>query len=123
MPDELIDFIRSHHGTSRVGYFYKQYVASFPENINALDKFTYNGLKPYSKETAILMMADAVEAAARSIKNPTAENIDSLVEKIINSQIDDNQFANADITLKDITKVKKLYKKKLQSIHHLRVEY
>jgi membrane-associated HD superfamily phosphohydrolase len=80
-------------------------------------------LKPYSKETAILMMADAVEAAARSIKNPTAENIDSLVEKIINSQIDDNQFANADITLKDITKVKKLYKKKLQSIHHLRVEY
>lgn len=123
LPDELIDFIRSHHGTSRVGYFYKQYVASFPDDLNALDKFTYNGLKPYSKETAILMMADAVEAAARSIKNPTAENIDSLVEKIINSQIDDNQFANADITLRDITKVKKLYKKKLQSIHHLRVEY
>lgn len=123
LPDELIDFIRSHHGTSRVGYFYKQYVASFPDDQNALNKFTYNGLKPYSKETAILMMADAVEAAARSIKNPTTENIDSLVEKIINSQIDDNQFENADITLKDITKVKKLYKKKLQSIHHLRVEY
>lgn len=123
LPDELIDFIRTHHGTSRVGYFYKQYVASFPQDNNALDKFTYNGPKPYSKETAILMMADAVEASARSIKNPTAENIDSLVEKIINGQIDDNQFENADITLKDITKVKKLYKKKLQSIHHLRVEY
>ena len=123
LPDELIDFIRTHHGTSRVGYFYKQYVASFPDDEDALRKFTYNGLKPYSKETAILMMADAVEAAARSIKNPTSEKIDNLVESIINSQIDDNQFVNADITLKDITKVKKLYKKKLQSIHHLRVEY
>ena len=123
LPDELIDFIRTHHGTSRVGYFYKQYVASFPDDENALSKFTYNGLKPYSKETAILMMADSVEAAARSIKNPTAEKIDQLVEGIINSQIDDDQFVNADITMKDITKVKKLYKKKLQSIHHLRVEY
>lgn len=123
LPDELIDFIRTHHGTSRVGYFYKQYVASFPDDEDALRKFTYNGLKPYSKETAILMMADAVEAAARSIKNPTSEKIDNLVESIINSQIDDNQFVNADITLKDITKVKKLYKKKIQSIHHLRVEY
>ena len=68
-------------------------------------------------------MADSVEAAARSLKQPTAENIDRLVEGIINQQIDENQFVNADITLKGITQIKKLYKKKLQSIHHVRVEY
>jgi membrane-associated HD superfamily phosphohydrolase len=69
------------------------------------------------------MMSDSVEAAARSLKSPTVENIDKLVENIINHQIDQNQFVNADITLKSITKIKKLFKKKLQSIHHLRVEY
>lgn len=123
LPDELIDFIRTHHGTSMVQYFYKQYVASFPEEIEATEKFTYPGPKPFSKETAVLMMADSVEAAARSLKQPTAENIDKLVEGIINKQIDEDQFVNADITLKAITQIKKLYKKKLQSIHHVRVAY
>jgi cyclic-di-AMP phosphodiesterase PgpH len=123
LPDELIDFIRTHHGTSMVQYFYKQYVASFPEEIEAAEKFTYPGPKPFSKETAVMMIADSVEAAARSLKQPTAENIDRLVEGIINKQIDENQFVNADITLKGITQIKKLYKKKLQSIHHVRVEY
>lgn len=123
LPDELIDFIRTHHGTSMVQYFYKQYVASFPEEIEATEKFTYPGPKPFSKETAVLMMADSVEAAARSLKQPTAENIDQLVEGIINKQIDEEQFVNADITLKAITQIKKLYKKKLQSIHHVRVAY
>ena len=69
------------------------------------------------------MMADSVEAAARSLKSPTLEDIDLLVEKIINNQIDNNQFVNADITMKSITQIKKLFKKKLQSIHHVRVEY
>lgn len=123
LPDELIDFIRTHHGTSMVAYFYKQYVNSFPEEIEAAEKFTYPGPKPFSKETAVLMMADAVEAAARSIKSPSEENIDKLVESIISSQIDNEQFVNADITLKAITQIKKLFKKKLLSIHHLRVEY
>ena len=123
LPDELIDFIRTHHGTTMVGYFYKQYVASFPDEIEAAEKFTYPGPKPYSKETAVLMMADSVEAAARSLKSPTLENIDKLVESIINTQIDNEQFVNADITMKSITQIKKLFKKKLQSIHHVRVEY
>ena len=68
-------------------------------------------------------MADSVEAAARSLKSPTLEDIDILLEKIINNQIDNNQFVNADITMKSITQIKKLFKKKLQSIHHVRVEY
>jgi putative nucleotidyltransferase with HDIG domain len=123
LPDELIDFIRTHHGTSMVAYFHKQYVASFPDDLESSEKFTYKGPKPFSKETAMLMMADSVEAAARSLKSPNAENIDKLVESIINRQIDHNQFENADITMKEITQIKKLYQKKLQSIHHLRVEY
>ena len=68
-----------------------------------------------------MLMADAVEAAARSLQQPTAESIDRLVEGIINKQIDEDQFVNADITLKAITQIKKLFKKKLQSIHHVRV--
>jgi len=123
LPDELIDFIRTHHGTTMVAYFYKQYISSFPDQLEVEDKFTYPGPKPFSKETAVLMMADSVEAAARSLKAPNVENIDKLVEQIINHQIDQNQFVNADITLKSITQIKKLFKKKLQSIHHLRVEY
>ena len=123
LPDELIDFIRTHHGTTMVGYFYKQYVSRFPDELEAAEKFTYPGPKPFSKETAVLMMADSVEAAARSLKSPTLEDIDMLVEKIINNQIDNNQFVNADITMKSITQIKKLFKKKLQSIHHVRVEY
>ncbi|MGC6469777.1 MAG: HD family phosphohydrolase [Flavobacteriales bacterium] len=123
LPDELIDFIRTHHGTTMVGYFYKQHIKNFPDELTAIEKFIYPGPKPFSKETAVLMMADSVEAAARSIKSPTKEKIDALVENIINNQIDQDQFVNADITMKSITQIKRLYKKKLQSIHHVRVEY
>ena len=123
LPDELIDFIRTHHGTTTVQYFYKQYIADFPDEEIDIKDFTYPGPKPFSKETAILMMADSSEAAARSLKNPTADNIDVLIEKVINKQINDNQFVNAAITLKEITQLKKLFKKKLVNIHHTRVEY
>ena len=70
LPDELIDFIRTHHGTTMVGYFYKQHMKNFPQDLNSEDNFRYKGPEPYSKETAVLMMADSVEAAARSLKSP-----------------------------------------------------
>jgi len=123
LPDELIDFIRTHLGTTTVQYFYKQFIADFPEEEVDIKDFTYPGPKPYSKETAILMMADSSEAAARSIKNPTSENIDALIEKIINKQISADQFVNADITFKEINQIKRLFKKKLVNIHHARIEY
>ena len=123
LPDELIDFIRTHHGTTTVQYFYKQFISDFPEEEVDIKDFTYPGPKPYSKETAILMMADSSEAAARSIKNPTSENIDALIEKIINKQISADQYVNADITFKEINQIKKLFKKKLVNIHHARIEY
>jgi len=123
LPDELVDFIRTHHGTTTVQYFYKQFISNFPKEEVDVKDFTYPGPKPYSKETAILMMADSSEASARSLKNPTAENIDALIEKVINKQIKEDQFENTDITLKEITQLKELFKKKLVNIHHARVEY
>ena len=123
LPNELIDFIRTHHGTTTVEYFYKQYISNFPDAELDRKNFTYPGPKPFSKETAILMMADSAEASARSIKNPTAENIDNLIEIVIDKQLKEGQFSEADITLKEITQLKTLFKKKLVNIHHTRVEY
>ncbi len=123
LPDVLIDFIRTHHGTSTVMYFYRQYIKDFPEDEKALDKFTYPGPKPFSKETAVLMMADTVEAASRSIKNPDHDQLDNLVEKLIDAQISSGQFENAPITLREIRTVKKIFKKMLMNIYHVRIKY
>ena len=123
LPDELIDFIRTHHGTTTVEYFYKQFINNLTEENLDESIFNYPGPKPFSKETAILMMADASEASARSLKNPTSENIDELIETVINKQITNEQFENADITFKEITQLKKLFKNKLVNIHHARIEY
>lgn len=123
LPDILIDFIRTHHGTSTVMYFYKLYIKNFPEEEGNLAKFTYPGPKPFSKETAALMMADAVEAASRSLSKPDHEKIDKLVEAIIDHQMEVGQFENADITLREIKEIKKIFKKMLMNIYHVRVQY
>lgn len=123
LPDVLIDFIRTHHGTTTVMYFYKQFIKNFPEQEGALEKFTYPGPKPFSKETAILMMADTVEAASRSMNNPNHDQLDGLVERLVDQQIDSDQFENAPITLREIKAVKKIFKKMLMNIYHVRIEY
>ncbi len=123
LPEQVIDFIRTHHGESIVHYFHRQYVKKFPELMNDTDKFRYPGPKPFSKETAILMMADSVEAATRSLPEKNAENISVLVNKIIQDQMTNGQFDEADITIKDINRIKKSFIKKLISMHHLRIEY
>ncbi|MGK0411867.1 MAG: putative nucleotidyltransferase with HDIG domain [Polaribacter sp.] len=123
LPDRIIDFIRTHHGTSSTYYFYrKEQELNIDTEINIKD-FQYQGPIPFSKETAILMMCDAAEAASKSIKNPTAQSINSLIDKIINKQMADNQFLNSDITFREIDVIKKVIKKKLMNIYHLRVEY
>ena len=122
LPDRIIDFIRTHHGTSLVYYFYSQELKLNPETVNIKD-FQYSGPIPFSKETAILMMCDACEAASKSVKDPTAQSIDNLVEKVVTGQMEYNQFLNADITFRDIEMVKKVIKKKLKNIYHLRIEY
>ncbi|RLD30490.1 MAG: phosphohydrolase [Bacteroidetes bacterium] len=121
LPDRVVDFIRTHHGTSMVYYFYKKEQANNGE-ANEED-FRYPGPKPFSKETAILMMADSVEAASKSLKDPTSSKIDTFVENIVNKQMEQGQFINANITLKEIETIKKVLKKKLNNIYHLRVEY
>lgn len=121
IPDRIIDFLRTHHGTTLVFYFYKKQ-QELDETVEERD-FRYPGPIPFSKETAILMMADAVEAASKSLKNPTFMIIDDFVEKIVKGQMQANQFLNANITLKEIEMVKKVLKQKLTNIYHLRVEY
>jgi len=121
LPDRVIDFIRSHHGTTMVYYFYKK-EQELKNDVDEAD-FTYPGPIPFSKETAILMMADSVEAASKSLKNPTFLIIDEFVDKIIASQMSANQFLNANITFKEIELIKKIFKQKLTNIYHLRVEY
>ena len=121
LPDRVIDFIRTHHGTSIIRFFYDK---ELKNNTNAIvSDFRYLGPKPFSKETAIVMMADSVEAASKSIKDPNVKLINDFVEKIIDKQIEDNQFIDSDITLKEIQIAKKIFKEKLNNIYHLRVEY
>lgn len=121
IPDRVVDFIRSHHGTSLVYYFYKRQIELDGEANE--DDFRYPGPLPFSKETAILMMADSVEAASKSLKNPTFLMIDEFVEKIIEGQMKSDQYINADITFREIEIIKKIFKGKLTNIYHLRVEY
>jgi membrane-associated HD superfamily phosphohydrolase len=123
LPDPLIDFIRTHHGTTKVQYFYRSFIKTNPTEKIDEEKFCYPGPSPFTKETAVLMMADSVEAAARSLTKYDFESISSLVKNIIDYQIAEEQFSNASITFKDITVLKKLFIKELLSIYHVRVEY
>jgi putative nucleotidyltransferase with HDIG domain len=123
LPDRIIDFIRTHHGTSTTYYFLMKEKELNPDMEVDLKKFQYPGPNPFSKETAILMMCDAAEAASKSLKAPTAQSISDLIDKIIEKQMSANQFLNSDITFKEIETIKKVIKKKLLNMYHLRIEY
>lgn len=123
LPETVIDFIRTHHGTTTTRYFLYNYKKEHAGEVINEDLFRYPGPIPFSKETAILMMADGVEASSRSLKKYDAVTIDALVDKIINYQIEENQFINADITFRDINQIKKIFKKRLMNIYHVRIEY
>lgn len=123
LPDLVIDFIRTHHGTTMVQYFYQSFLKNFPDEIVDEEAFRYPGPLPFSKETAVLMMADSVEASARSLPKHDAETINRLVDDIIDRQIEAQQYINSDITFRDIYIIKKMFKKMLMSIYHVRVEY
>ncbi len=122
IPEQIIDFVRTHHGTRRTEYFYQMELRENPEGVDE-SKFCYNGPVPFSKETAVLMMCDAVEAASRSMKDKTEESLNKLVDNIIDGQMNANQFDNTNLTFHDITLTKKVLKKKLMSIYHVRIAY
>jgi cyclic-di-AMP phosphodiesterase PgpH len=123
LPESIVDFIRTHHGTSTVQYFYKAFLNKFPGNDLDMNVFSYPGPRPISKETAIVMMADSVEAASRSLKTISEDAIDKLVESIISNQMMEGQYNDARITFKEITAIREVFKKRLRNIYHVRISY
>ena len=123
LPKVIKDFISTHHGQGLTKYFYISYKNEHPnENVDT-GKFRYPGPNPFTKEQAILMMADSVEAASRSLPEYTEESISSLVDKIIDSQVAEGYFKECPITFKDIATVKTLFKEKLKTMYHTRISY
>jgi putative nucleotidyltransferase with HDIG domain len=123
IPSQIIDFIRTHHGTTVAYFFYKKYLDMNPGKTDMKKDFTYPGPKPFSKETAIVMMADAVEASSRSLGSYSEESISELVERILLIQEQDGQFSDIPLTFKDISDIKDIFKKRLSNIYHARIAY
>lgn len=123
LPEAIINFIRTHHGKSKVKYFYNSFRNKYPDRPVDEAAFTYSGPDPISKECAVVMMADAVEAASRTLQDKTEENITALVNNIIDGQLQDGRFMNAEITFKDIDGVKRVFIEMLTNIYHSRISY
>ena len=123
LPKVIKDFITTHHGRGKTKFFYISWKNEHPGEEPNEEEFTYPGPNPFSKETAILMMADAVEAASRSLPEYTEESISNLVDKIIDSQMEDGYFKECPITFKDIATVKAVFKEKLKIMYHTRISY
>ena len=122
LPASVTDFIASHHGRSLTLYFYNVYCNNGGDPANKAP-FTYNGKLPRTKEQVVVMMADAVEAASRTLKDYSEESISALVDRILASKFDDSQLAEADISLREINVVKDSFKRFLQQIYHARIVY
>ncbi|GAB6123109.1 HD family phosphohydrolase [Dysgonomonas termitidis] len=123
LPQQIIDFIQTHHGKGKAKYFYNSYVNSHPDEDTDEADFTYPGPNPFTRETALLMMADTIEAASRSLKDNSKEAISELVNRLVDSQVADGLFKNAPITFKDIELAKEVFSEKLVSMRHMRVAY
>ena len=123
LPKVIKDFIRTHHGAGVAKYFYISYKNEHPDEEVDIEKFSYPGPNPFTKEQAILMMADAVEAASRSLPEYTEESINTLIDKIVDGQVAEGFFKECPITFKDIAMVKALFKEKLKTVYHTRITY
>ena len=123
LPEIVIDFIRTHHGDTRVDSFYQSFLKNFPEKMVDENTFRYPGPIPFSKEGGVLMLADSVEAASRSLKEPDEKSISYLVDKIVKYKLDQEQLKDSNITLKDLETIKTIFKKMLMSIYHVRIDY
>ncbi len=123
LPNDVTDFIRTHHGTTRTGYFYAIWQKEHPGETADDSIFQYAGPAPFSRETAVVMIVDSVEAATKSIENPDRESIRTMVNKIIDNKINERQLNYSNITFGDITKIRELLTIKMMSVYHVRVEY
>jgi putative nucleotidyltransferase with HDIG domain len=123
LPEVLIDFITTHHGTTQAKYFYTLYKNEHPEVAADPKDFTYPGPRPQSKETAVVMIIDGIEAATRALKEKNRDTIREVIEKMVQQKMDDGQLENAALTLREITIIKQTLLEKLMNIYHVRIEY
>jgi hypothetical protein len=123
LPEVLIEFISSHHGTSQAKYFYTTYKNEHPNEEVDPKEFSYPGPPPKSKETSVVMLTDGIEAAARAMKEKSLENLRQLIEKMVQDKMDTGQLDNADLTLREIRIFKETILEKLMNIYHIRIEY
>lgn len=123
LPEMVADFITTHHGTTRVEYFYRLYRQDNPDGAAREPEFRYPGPRPRTKEQTILMLADSLEASSKSLKNPTGKDIDDLVNKIISGKIDQGQLELSELSFQELEICRKVFHSRLRSIHHVRLEY
>ncbi len=123
IPQVIHNFIMQHHGTSLVSYFYNEALKEEGEENVKEEQFRYPGPKPNTKETAILMIADAVESAVRAAKNPSNEEIDAIISKIIKERLNDGQLEDSPLTLKDLKTIAETFSRMLRGMHHKRIKY
>jgi putative nucleotidyltransferase with HDIG domain len=123
LPQVIHNFILQHHGTSLVSYFYNEALKEEGEENVKEEQFRYPGPKPNTKETAILMIADAVESAVRAAKNPSSEEIDAIISRIIKERLNDGQLEDSPLTLKDLKTIAETFSRMLRGMHHKRIKY
>jgi putative nucleotidyltransferase with HDIG domain len=123
LPEVVTRFILTHHGTTRVEYFYRSYCKECEDGEKDAADFTYPGPKPKTKEESILMLADSLEASSKSLKNPTSQSIDELINAIIQTKINLGQLDESELSFQELETCKVVFRKILRSIHHVRVEY
>ena len=123
VPQHITDFIRTHHGNSIVRYFHHLQQEQYPDQQIDRSKFMYPGSTPFSKEMVVLMMCDSIEAASRSLKEINQGNISDMVDSIVNYQILEDQYNDANITYREISTAKQIIKNRLMNIYHVRIEY
>jgi len=123
LPQVLIDFILTHHGTTRTEYLYRNYKTAHPEEVIDKKLFRYPGPRPRSKEEAILMLADSIEAACKSLKNPSEEELFHLIDKIVEGKLSGGQLKDAVISFRELEECRLVFRQIMRSVHHLRVAY
>ena len=123
LPSVLIDFIKTHHGTTKVEYFYRNFLKNHPDETISIKDFTYPGPKPKTKEQTILMLADSIEASCKSLKDPTMEELEDFVDKVIDYKIKNEQLSESALSFEELEKCRAVFKQLLKSILHIRVEY
>lgn len=123
LPDILINFIKTHHGTTRVEYFYRKHLKDHPNSQVDESEFRYPGPLPRSKEETIMMLADSIEAACKSLKEPTEKELLAFIDKIIQHKVTQGQLDDSAMTFKELEACTKVFKKIMRSVHHLRIEY